>query len=456
MRGHHAAHPGLDRGRERRQVAGPDVASSSSTTGRARCESTAGGAVPREVLGAGGEPGWPAARARTPRRAATTSAGSAPNERIADDRVVRVGVDVDDRRERPGRRPRRGPGAPIARGDPLGGVGVVERARARRAPGHDEPVAVLEPGDVAALLVGRDQHARPTRRAARRSARRPGRRRDVLRRTGTRPPARRRAGRASQSGTVVPANPAAARTAVGQAGSDATGVVSRHPFTAPATRPSVSRRCTSTKNTMTGTRDQRRGRPSPRPSRCRTGRRTAAARRRRCSCSSSFMNVRAKMNSFHAVMKREHAGRHQPGRHQREQDRPEHPPPRRPVDVRRLLDLDGHRGDEAAQRPDRERQRERDVDDDQPEQACRAAARFRAWRNSGMHQRLQRHHLHDQDHHQHRRAEPEAGTGRPRPRRAAPAAPLASTVAERRPAASCAGSGAKPPSSSTNAEVARA
>src|SRR6201999_2436054 len=96
---------------------------------------------------------------------------------------------------------------------------------------------------------------------------------------------------------------------------------------------------------------------------------------------------------------REHAGGDQPGGHQRQQDAPEAGPRAGPVDGRRLLELARHGGGEVAQHPDRDRQRERGVDEDQADQAVEQVelAEVDEQRDD---QGLLRQQLHDQQHDQ--------------------------------------------------------
>ena len=74
------------------------------------------------------------------------------------------------------------------------------------------------------------------------------------------------------------------------------------------------------------------------------------------------------MNSFQLVMKTKTEVATRPGRDEREQDPDERADAARAVDHRRLLELLRDVEQEAAQRPDRERQREGHVRDDHADQ----------------------------------------------------------------------------------------
>ncbi len=171
VRGHHGDAAGLDGCPERDQLASPqslrwDV---DGRQGEVRVDGRV--AVTGEVL-----------RTRTDagRLEAGDEGGGVPGDQArvraeaayADHRVVRVAVDVDDRREvevDPGRRERRSDRAR----DALGEVEVVHRAecgiaRVRRSVGH------VQPGDVAGLLIDGDEDVRAHR------VHRGGQRREVV------------------------------------------------------------------------------------------------------------------------------------------------------------------------------------------------------------------------------------------------------------------------------------
>ena len=126
--GHHRLHAGGDGGPERDQLArrraGPGRP---SIRGRSWCESTRVSPWPGEVLGAGGDAGAPAGRVTQAAVCRATSAGSAPKDADADDRVVRVGVDVGVRGVVEGDARGGQLGAEVA-GDLLGQRRVVDRA----------------------------------------------------------------------------------------------------------------------------------------------------------------------------------------------------------------------------------------------------------------------------------------------------------------------------------------
>jgi hypothetical protein len=129
---HHAAHPRVDGGGERRQVAGPvrrlvDVDHRQRDVGV-----DPGGAVSREVLGAGGHPAG--LQSTDERRAVPRHQLGVGAERpLADHSVVWLGAHVDHGRQHHVDAEVAGAG-PEAGGDPGGRVGVVERAQ-RRVPG---------------------------------------------------------------------------------------------------------------------------------------------------------------------------------------------------------------------------------------------------------------------------------------------------------------------------------
>ena len=212
------------------------------TTGRPRCESTSVAPWPGKCFAqAATPPAWsPVTNAATWRE---TSAGSEPNERTPITGLSGFDVDVGDRSEvqRDARRAELvGEGA----GDLLGERDVVDRAERERA-GHRAAAARFEPGDVAALLVDRDDGGgrAPCSDAVSAcscsgSA--------TLRANRTTPPSPSSSSRASQSGAVVPAKPgqdAPVRQALERAA---------HPLVAPAVRPKAILRWTSRKKATTG------------------------------------------------------------------------------------------------------------------------------------------------------------------------------------------------------------
>ena len=97
----------------------------------------------------------------------------------------------------------------------------------------------------------------------------------------------------------------------------------------------------------------------------------------------SFSRTRAKMYSFQLVMNAKTDVATRPGRDERQQDPDERAEPGVAVDHRRLLELPRDADDEAAQRPDRERQRERQVGDDHAGQRVRPGGSGRARRRAG-------------------------------------------------------------------------
>ena len=139
-----------------------------------------------------------------------TSSGVGPERADADHRVVRGAVDVGHRREVQSIADR---GDPRRRAPPTP-TGSARRRRPRpaRTAGRGGAGRGVQPGDVAALLVGGDQHVgalgpqRP--RSARRAA--PGRR--CCGRTGTTPPRPPPTRRRTQSGGAVPGEATAGST----------------------------------------------------------------------------------------------------------------------------------------------------------------------------------------------------------------------------------------------------
>ena len=63
----------------------------------------------------------------------------------------------------------------------------------------------------------------------------------------------------------------------------------------------------------------------------------------------------------------EHEGRREPGAHERQRDREEHPELRSAVDLRALLEIERHAGEEVARQPDDDRQVDAGVGRDQRE-----------------------------------------------------------------------------------------
>ncbi len=186
-----------------------------------------------------------------------TRSGSAPNDLRPDDGIVGRGVDVDRRRQVQVDAERRQVGAerPVHRSRQGGVVDRAERGVARvRAAGQ-----VRDPGDVAALLVDRDDRLvprGPTPRGPQRRDQRGklGRCCRCWGRTRSPRPVRRRAPRAPTAGPPGRGTAgSAAHRPAGQARGRRRPARSRgHPFTAPATSPPTSRRRTMRKKIITG------------------------------------------------------------------------------------------------------------------------------------------------------------------------------------------------------------
>ena len=157
VRRHDRARAGLDRGRgtARSSRVAQRRRASASTTGRPRCESVARVAVPREVLGAHGDAGALRARAPRPPCAERRASRSAPKLRMpmtglsGFEFMSASGAKLRLHARRRAARP------PTVRTHALGQREVVDAARARRCRGTASRV-VVEPRDVAALLVDRD------------------------------------------------------------------------------------------------------------------------------------------------------------------------------------------------------------------------------------------------------------------------------------------------------------
>ncbi len=116
-----------------------------------------------------------------------------------------------------------------------------DRARRVAAAGR------VEPGDVAAFLVDRDHDVGTSIAQLRAELVRPARRRPRSGRTATHRPVR-RGPRASSHGGGLGSHERSQQAR----GREATIAGGAHPFTAPAVRPLVTRRCTSRKKTTTG------------------------------------------------------------------------------------------------------------------------------------------------------------------------------------------------------------
>ena len=159
--------------------------------------------------------------------------------------LQRVRVDVCDRGQVEVDADRRAARAPIAAATRSVSSTSSTAPRAR-FPGIRAPRRHLEPGDVAALLVDRDQHARPAPRGRRRSARRAARGRERCERRERRRRARRPSSRRTQSGADSPTN------AGEDAGRGEPLELRAHPLTAPAVSPNAIFRCTSRKKITTG------------------------------------------------------------------------------------------------------------------------------------------------------------------------------------------------------------
>ena len=215
---------------------------SPSTTGSPRCESTSVAPWPGKCFThAATPPAWrPVTNAATWR---ATSAGSLAERADADDGVERVRVDVGDRGEVVGD-PRRRASSPPSAAATDSVSAESSTSPSASAPGTELPARRLEPGDVAALLVDRDDR-RGRRRGSTRSAAQllPVPRRCA--RTGRRRRARRRA-------RGEPVRRRVAREAGQDAGAREPLERAAHPLTAPAVRPKAIRRWTSRKKTTTG------------------------------------------------------------------------------------------------------------------------------------------------------------------------------------------------------------
>lgn len=154
MRGHHGLGPRRDGRPEGHQLTGVQGLEVHVDAGHRVVRVDRGVAVPGEVLGAGGDTGGLEAldvRGRVP----GDEAGVGPEGPDADDRVARVGVGVG------GRRPVQvdaALGEPAAQllGDGAGQVHVVDRAEGEVA-GERGTLPDLQPGDVTAFLVDRDE-----------------------------------------------------------------------------------------------------------------------------------------------------------------------------------------------------------------------------------------------------------------------------------------------------------
>ena len=194
------------------------------STQAAACRATSAGSAPKlrtPMTGLSGEE--------------LTSTSGARSRSDAERARARVPMPAADRaRESPGRR----------------------AGRARRCPAYGEPVRVVQPGDVAALLVDREEHVRASASRRSRAQRRPAARGSAtfVAVEADRRRARRQTRAPASRARSVPAKPGmqGARRRASAAGE-------AHPFTAPPTSPLLIRPWTNRKKMMTGHGDQRRG-----------------------------------------------------------------------------------------------------------------------------------------------------------------------------------------------------
>ena len=143
-----------------------------------------------------------------------------------------------------------------------------------------------------------------------------------------------------------------------------------NPSPRPAVRPAVTLRWTIRKNTITGIAITVEPAITPPQSVPR------APSLNSCSHTGSVLEpgrcmiTRAKMNSFHAWMNANTPVATSPGRDERQRDATERAEAAGAVDHRRFLQLERHAVDEAAQRPDRERQDEHEIGERQTDRSC--------------------------------------------------------------------------------------
>ena len=327
-----------------------------------------GVAVSGEVLGARPRRPPTAGRASRPRLCRATSSGVEPKLR-----TPMTGLSGLELMSASGARLRlhagraQFPAHPAA--PPLGERGVAEAAehsvaRVRR------PVVVVEAGDVAALLVDRDDRVRVGRvDRIRQLPQLPAR--DDVRAEEADPAEPSRSRSASHAGSVVPTKPGRRVAATGggagprsQAGLGQSATPA-HPLTAPPTSPLVIRPCTIRKKTMTGTATSVEAAITWPQSVARValGWMNPRSHSGRVWCCSSCRMHQRDGELVPGLQERVHAGGDEPGGQQREGDPQERLGAAEAVHHRRLLEVDGDPGDEAAQHPDRERHHGGDVDD---------------------------------------------------------------------------------------------
>ena len=264
VRGHDATRPGVDHGGERREVAIAQHLDRVVDGRQGEVGVDVGRAVPGEVLGAGRDAGGlqPA-----------DEGGAVPGDEVgrraegphADDRVAPGRRSRRPRGPGPRRRRRRAAVGPSRR--PLRVVASTSSRAPRAAwPGYGEPGAHVEPGDVAALLVGHHQHraALPCRSRGERSVAWSSSL-DVLREPADAAEAVVDPARRASRARVVPTKPVTHRRR-GRGGS-----MLGHPLTAPAASPDDSRRLHGHEEQHHGHRDDRRAGHHRSPSRSSTG-----------------------------------------------------------------------------------------------------------------------------------------------------------------------------------------
>ena len=233
VRRHHRGHAGLDRGRERHQLAfGEARRGSTSTAGSARCESWAVSPWPGKCLAQAATPA--ACRPEHPGRhvVGRRCAGSAPKLR-----TPMTGLSGLEFTSATGARSRSMPTRGQLGADRAaacrGSASRSSAAPSAAGPRTGLPLERVQAGDVAALLVDRD-HGAPVRprvhRGRQSSASRRARRRCWAEEADPAEPGAEQL-RPQSGGASVPTKPGSCtrRRELARA--------SRHPFTAPATRP---------------------------------------------------------------------------------------------------------------------------------------------------------------------------------------------------------------------------